>query len=315
MVKKLLEKNYIPIIYDDFSKGHIEVIEKLKKVDNGLKYIKGDLGDRKKLKEIFDSEKIDAVMHFAAFIEVGESVKNPSKYYENNVVKVKNLLDQMVESKVNNFIFSSTAAVFGEPTEERIDEKHSKYPINPYGDSKLMVEKLLRDYEKAYGLKHTILRYFNACGADDTGEIGESHNPETHLIPLILKAAKGERENIKIFGTNYPTKDGSCIRDFIHVNDLAEAHIRALENLWNTKESKDFNLGSGNGYSVKEVIEMAKNITQINFNVVEEKRREGDPSVLVADSKKAREILKWEPKYTLEKIIETAWNWEKNKSY
>ena len=211
--------------------------------------------DRKKLKEVFDTEDITAVMHFAAFIEVGESVQEPAKYYENNVVKVTKLLDQMVESGVKNFIFSSTAATFGEPVKEKIDETHQQLPINPYGKSKLMVEKILEDYDAAYGLKSVVLRYFNASGSDKDGIIGESHIPETHLIPLILQAASGKRESIKIFGDDYPTKDGTCIRDFVHVYDLAKAHILGMEKMLKENKSLNYNLGSGEGFSVKEVIE------------------------------------------------------------
>ena len=246
-VRKLIKSGYRVVVYDNLSKGHSESVE-------GIEFVKGDIADSAKLKESFSKYSIDAVMHFAAFIEVGESVLKPSEYYKNNVIDVVTLLDAMVESKVNYFVFSSTAAVFGEPKVVPIDEEHPKNPINPYGRTKLMVEEILKDYDRAYGLKHAVLRYFNAAGADDSSDIGESHNPETHLIPLVLKTALGERESIKIYGNNYDTKDGTCLRDYIHVNDLASAHILALEKMFETNISDSFNLGSGEGFSVREII-------------------------------------------------------------
>ena len=307
-VRKLIKSGYRVVVYDNLSKGHIESLE-------GIEFIKGDIADSNKLKETFSKYHIDAVMHFAAFIEVGESVLEPSKYYKNNVVDVITLLNVMVEAKIKYFVFSSTAAVFGEPVYTPIDEKHPKNPINPYGKTKLTVEEILKDYDRAYGLKYAVLRYFNAAGADDNSDIGESHTPETHLIPLILKTALGERESIKIYGNNYDTKDGTCLRDYIHVNDLASAHILALEKMFDTNLSDNFNLGSGEGFSVKEIIEKSKLITGIDFKVEEVEKREGDPAVLVADSKKAEKILGWTRKYTIEKIIETAWKWHKDKKY
>jgi len=301
-VKMLDHEGYNVIVYDNLSTGYRDLVT----VDS---FLEGDLADKNKLNEVFSKYKIDAVMHFAAFIEVGESVKNPAKYYRNNVSNVINLLNVMLENNVKYFIFSSTAAVYGEPKEIPIKEEHQKKPINPYGKSKLMVEQILQDYDRAYGLKYTCFRYFNAAGADESGKIGEKHNPETHLIPLILQTALGERDKIYIFGTDYDTKDGTCIRDFIHVNDLADAHIKGFERLLGGGPSEVFNLGSGNGYSVREIIEKAKVITGKNFNVLEVERREGDPAVLIADSSKAKNILNWEPKYHLEDIIRTAWNW------
>ena len=307
----LLKKNgYNPIIYDNLSKGYMEVAEIL-----DVKLIEGDLGDKEKLKEVFEKEKIDAVMHFAAFIEVGESVQKPSEYYDNNVAKVLKLLDQMIESKVNKFIFSSTAATFGEPQKEKIDETHIQLPINPYGKTKLTVEKILEDYDTAYNLKSTVLRYFNASGSDENGLIGESHIPETHLIPLILQAANGKRESIKIFGNDYNTKDGTCIRDFVHVYDLAKAHILGMEKMFKENRSLNYNLGSGEGYSVREVIEKVKEVTGKDFRVNEVEKRAGDPAVLVADSQKARKELGWKPEYNLEEIIKSAWKWEQNRKY
>ncbi len=265
--------------------------------------------------EVLKKHHIEAVMHFAAFIEVGESVENPAKYYANNTAGVLNLLESLVENCVPYFIFSSTAAIFGEPVKAKIDESHPKNPINPYGKSKLMVEQMMHDFDVAYGLKSTALRYFNASGADDSGEIGESHTPETHLIPLVLQAASGKRPNIKIFGTDYPTPDGTCVRDYVHVNDLARAHILALEKMLQDNVSERFNLGSGSGYSVAELIDEAKKITGVDFAVEHAPRRAGDPAVLVADSTKAARVLHWTPQYNLTRIIETAWQWEQHRKY
>ena len=309
-VNLLKKEGYTPIIYDNLSKGHKEVGEIL-----GVKLINGDLGDKQRLKKVFSDEKIDIVMHFAAFIEVGESVTAPAKYYNNNVSKVLELLDAMVESNVKYFVFSSTAATFGEPETEKISETHPQKPINPYGKSKLMVEKILKDYDNAYGLKSTVLRYFNASGSDENGLIGESHDPESHLIPLILQAASGRRKSIKIFGTDYDTKDGTCVRDFVHVYDLAKAHILGMEKMKNENMSLNYNLGSGEGFTVKEIIEKTKAITGVDFTVEEEGPRAGDPAVLVADSKKAGKELGWKPEYNLDSIISSAWKWELNRKY
>lgn len=307
-VKMLAAKGYNPVVFDNLSKGH-------RKAVSAYPFEEGDLGDKARLAEVFQKHHIDAVMHFAAFIEVGESVKEPSKYYHNNVSKVLNLLDSMVENNVKYFVFSSTAATFGEPVKEKIDETHPQLPINPYGNTKLMVEKMLADFDEAYGLKSTTLRYFNASGADDSGEIGESHDPESHLIPIVLQAAAGKRPSIKMFGDDYPTPDGTCVRDYVHVNDLARAHILALEKMFRDNTSERFNLGSGNGYSVAELVKEAKRITGIDFKVEVAPRRAGDPAVLVADSTKAQTVLGWKPEYTLTRIIETAWKWEQNRQY
>ena len=309
-VNLLKKSGYTPIIYDNLSKGYKEIAKIL-----DVKFIEGDLGDRERLKEVFEKEEISAVMHFAAFIEVGESVEKPSEYYDNNVSKVIRLLDQMVESEIRNFIFSSTAATFGEPLKEKIDEAHPQLPINPYGKTKLIVEKILEDYDAAYGLKSVILRYFNASGSDMEGIIGESHIPETHLIPLILKAASGKRESIKIFGDNYSTKDGTCVRDFVHVYDLAKAHILGMEKMLEKKQSLNYNLGSGEGYTVREVIEKVKEVTEKEFKVEIVEKRAGDPGVLVADSTKAKNELGWTPEYSLEDIIKSAWKWELDRKY
>ena len=309
-VNLLKKEGYTPVIYDNLSKGHKETGEIL-----SVKLINGDLGDKEKLKKVFSDEKIDIVMHFAAFIEVGESVTAPAKYYNNNVSKVLELLDAMVESNVKYFVFSSTAATFGEPETEKISETHPQKPINPYGKSKLMVEEILKDYDNAYGLKSTVLRYFNASGSDENGLIGESHDPESHLIPLILQAASGRRKSIKIFGTDYDTKDGTCVRDFVHVYDLAKAHILGMEKMKNENMSLNYNLGSGEGFTVKEIIEKTKAITGVDFTVEEEGPRAGDPAVLVADSKKAGKELGWKPEYNLDSIISSAWKWELNRKY
>lgn len=308
MVRMLAKQGYNPVVFDNLSKGHREAVA-------NYPFELGDLGDKARLTEVFKKYGIEAVMHFAAFAEVGESVKEPSKYYHNNVAKVLDLLDALVENDIKYFVFSSTAATFGEPIRPKIDESHPQNPINPYGNTKLMVEKILADFDTAYGLKATALRYFNASGADDSGEIGESHNPETHLIPIVLQAAAGKRVSIKMFGTDYPTPDGTCVRDYVHVNDLARAHILALEKMFKDNVSERFNLGSGNGFSVAEIVKEAKRITSIDFTVEKAPRRDGDPAVLVADSAKAERILGWKPQYNLTRIIETAWNWEQHRKY
>ncbi len=307
-VRMLAAKGYNPVVLDNLSKGHKEAVQ-------GYPFELADLGDKARLAETFKKYNIEAVMHFAAFAEVGESVKEPSKYYHNNVAKVLDLLDAMVENNIHYFVFSSTAATFGEPVKPTINEQHPQLPINPYGNTKLMVEKMLADFDVAYGLKATALRYFNASGADDSGEIGESHNPESHLIPIVLQAAAGKRPSIKMFGNDYPTPDGTCVRDYIHVNDLARAHILALEKMAKDNVSERFNLGSGSGFSVKELVDEARKITGINFKAEVAPRRPGDPAVLVADSTKAQQVLGWKPEYNLTRIIETAWNWEQHRKY
>ena len=307
-VKMLASKGYNPVILDNLSKGHKEAVQ-------GYPFELADLGDKARLAETFKKYNIEAVMHFAAFAEVGESVKEPSKYYHNNVAKVLDLLDAMVENNIHYFVFSSTAATFGEPIKPTINEQHPQLPINPYGNTKLMVEKMLADFDVAYGLKATALRYFNASGADDSGEIGESHDPESHLIPIVLQAAAGKRPCIKMFGNDYPTPDGTCVRDYIHVNDLARAHILALEKMVKDNVSERFNLGSGSGFSVKELVDEARKITGINFKAEVAPRRPGDPAILVADSTKAQQVLGWKPEYNLTRIIQTAWNWEQHRKY
>ena len=309
--KLLTEKNYETIVLDNLSCGHKESVK-------WGKFCQVDLADVDKLDEVFTNYDIEAVMHFSSFIEVGESVQNPEKYYTNNVVNTMNLLNVMKKHDVKKFIFSSTCATYGIPQKIPLVEDHPQNPINPYGWTKLMVERILKDYDAAYGLKSVILRYFNASGADESGEIGEAHDPESHLIPLILDAAIQKRDNIKIFGTDYDTPDGTCIRDYIHVTDLADAHLLALEYLKKENTSNEFNLGNGRGFSVREVIESVKKVTGRTFNVVETQRREGDPAILIGSSQKAQKLLGWDPQHAeIDKIVETAWNWHKklNKEY
>ena len=297
------ERGYETIILDNLSYGHEESVK-------WGTLCKCDLANINEVDDIFTKYDINAVMHFSSFIDVGESVRNPEKYYNNNVVNTMNLLNVMLKHDVKKFIFSSTCATYGIPQKIPLTENHPQNPINPYGWTKLMVERILKDYDTAYGLKSVILRYFNASGADESGIIGEWHNPETHLIPLILDAAMGKREDIKIFGTDYDTPDGTCIRDYIHVTDLADAHILSLEYLNKNNQSNQFNLGNGQGFSVREVIESVKRVTGRNFNVTQTQRREGDPAILIGSSKKAKDTLGWDPQYVnIDKIIETAWNW------
>jgi UDP-glucose 4-epimerase len=252
-------------------------------------------------------------MHFAAYIDVGESVQDPLKYYENNLRNTIELLHAVLENRVKYFIFSSTAATYGNPEKTPIDESHPLNPINPYGRAKRVVEEILADYAAAYGLKYTSLRYFNASGADPDGEIGEDHRPETHLIPLVLDAALGKRKSIKLFGTDYETPDGTCIRDYIHVSDLAQAHILALQRLMDGADGSVYNLGNGRGFSVLEVIECARQITARDITVETTERRPGDPAVLIASNERAAKELGWKPKYdNLEDIIGTAWRWHQN---
>lgn len=280
--------------------------------------VEGDLADTALLEQLFNKYAFDGVMHFAAASLVGESMQDPSKYYRNNVVNTLNLLDVMVRHGVKNFIFSSTAATFGEPEYVPIDEAHPQQPINPYGASKLMVERILQDYHNAYGLNSICLRYFNACGADPEGELGECHDPETHLIPLILQAASGRRESITVFGRDYATDDGTCIRDYIHIEDLCSAHLLAMRTLTDGVEqgALAFNLGNGQGYSVQQVIETVEAVVAedgCSLTVKEGSRRAGDPAVLVADATRARETLNWQPCYAdLRTIVEHAWAWEKH---
>jgi len=304
MVVRLLDEGCDVTTLDNLSGGYRDAVL-------GGAFIEVDLANIDLLDKIFSENNFDAVMHFASFIEVGESIHSPAKYYRNNVTNTQNLLDAMVEHGVKHFVFSSTAATFGEPEYVPIDEKHPMVPINPYGRTKLMVEQMLADYDRAYGLKSVSLRYFNAAGADPKTRIGERHVPETHLIPLVLQAASGRRESISIFGQDYDTPDGTCVRDYIHICDLCDAHWLAIKSLRSSNETAAYNLGNGNGFSVKEVIDTACKITDIDIPVVIAERRAGDPAKLVADSTLARKSLNWQPVYSsLDEIIKHAWLWE-----
>jgi UDP-glucose 4-epimerase len=308
MVKQLLEANYKVVILDNLSTGRRRLV-------TGGDLVVGELGDGSLLDRIFQNHPIAAVMHFAAFSLVGESVQSPLKYYQNNIAETISLIEAMIRNKVMRFIFSSTAAVYGEPEEIPIREEHPCQPTNPYGVSKRCVERILSDCDTAYGLKSICLRYFNASGADASGSIGEMHEPESHLIPLVLKSALTQ-EPIKVFGTDYPTPDGTCLRDYIHVTDLANAHMLALNALLDGAASAVYNLGNSVGYSVRQVVELACRITGKNIPVKETGRRPGDPAVLVANADRIKQSLGWRPKYeALETIIETAWNWHRMQAH
>jgi UDP-glucose 4-epimerase len=309
LVKELVQKMPV-VVLDSLSTGYEHL------VDEKAIFVKGDLGDKELLSHLFETYDIKGVMHFAANSLVGESVVEPLKYYKNNVAATLNLLETMVKHHVNNFIFSSTAATYGIPNTDFITEDTPTKPINPYGRSKLMVEQILSDFAEAYGLNYVVLRYFNAAGAHESGMIGEKHDPETHLIPIVLQHLLGEREKISVFGTDYDTPDGTCIRDYIHVTDLAHAHILALEALLEGKiKTATYNLGNGKGYSVKEVIEMCEKVTGRKATIEYTDRRPGDPAQLVASSEKIYRELGWKASYQLEEIISSAWKWHlKNKN-
>ncbi|MBQ2047961.1 MAG: UDP-glucose 4-epimerase GalE [Schwartzia sp.] len=302
------EKGVETVVLDDLSSGHREA------VTDG-RFVEGDFGDRGLLDKVLGAEKFDGIIHFAAFIDVAESVAEPAKYYENNVVKMKTLLDAAVAHGVKHFVFSSTAAVFGEPEYVPIDEAHPKKPINAYGATKLIGEQMLADYGRAYGLRSCSFRYFNAAGDSADGRIGEAHNPEHHLIPLVLRASLANRA-MKVFGTDYDTRDGSCIRDYVHVEDLAEAHYLGLKYIMENDGNHAFNLGSSEGFSVLEILHEAERVTgePVPHDIAD--RRPGDPAVLIASNKKARDVLGWEPKRSeVQTILRDAWNWEQNKKY
>lgn len=303
MVSLLAERGKEVIVVDNFQKGHKDAVK-------GRKIYEGDLRDRSFLNKVFSENEIEAVIDFAADSLVGESVAEPLKYFNNNVAGTINLLETMKDYDCKYIVFSSTAATYGEPDRVPIEETDKTEPTNPYGESKLMVEKVLKWSAQAYGIKYTALRYFNAAGAQPSGEIGEDHRPETHLIPLIIQTALGQREKIMIFGDDYDTEDGTCVRDYIHVMDLCQAHLLALDRMKNGGDSGIFNLGNGKGFSVKEVIETARRVTGREIKQEIAARRAGDPAVLIASSERAIEELGWKPEFnTLEKIIETAWKW------
>lgn len=303
-VYTLIEKGEDVVIIDNLETGHIEAVHPK------ARFYKGDIRDREFVDSVLDKEKIDAVIHFAANSLVGESMTNPLKYYDNNVNGTKVLLQSMVAHGLDKIVFSSTAATYGEPERVPIMETDKTEPTNAYGETKLSMEKMFKWTDRAHGLKYVSLRYFNACGAHVSGEIGEAHHPETHLIPLILQVPLGQRESISVYGDDYPTKDGTCIRDYIHVTDLAQAHILAVDYLMKGNESNIFNLGNGIGFTVNEVIETARKVTGHPIPAVVTPRRAGDPAQLIASSEKAKMVLGWKPEHAdLEEIIATAWKW------
>lgn len=305
--KALARAGHVPVVIDDLSTGYEWAIR-------WGALVRGNIGDRALVARVLREEKIDAVMDFAACAYVGESMTNPEKYFQNNVVNTLSLLHSMREAGVGNIVFSSTCATYGNPLRLPLEESHPQNPVNPYGDSKLFVEKALRWYGEAYGLRWAALRYFNAAGADVDAEIGEAHNPEPHLIPLVMQAARGERPEVAIFGTDYATPDGTPIRDYIHVDDLAQAHIQAIEYLARGGESSAFNLGTGRGYSVRDIIAAVEKHSGKRVPAVEKGRRAGDPERLVAGAERARNVLGWRPVHGLDSIVATAWAWEIRKS-
>jgi len=308
MIKRFQNTDHQIEVLDNLSTG-------FKENSQNYKFHMCDLSNKEQVHKILKENKYEMVMHFASSINVGESYDHPMKYYENNVTNTLNLLECMIDLKILNFIFSSTAAVYGEPESIPIKEEQKLSPINPYGKTKSVVESILSDYDKSYGLKYISLRYFNACGAHIDGTIGERHNPETHLIPLILQTASGRRNNFKIYGDDYKTKDGTCIRDYIHVMDIAEAHLLSLEKLIQTQSSDIYNIGNKKGYSVREIIDMVEKVTQIKISYEISEKRKGDPAELIADNSKISEKLNWKAKYSdLNTIINTAWEWERKLS-
>ncbi|MBJ7295253.1 UDP-glucose 4-epimerase GalE [Anabaena sp. AL09] len=309
-VLALKQAGYEVVILDNLVYGHRDLVEQVLRVE----LIEGDTSDRLLLDNLFQSRNFAAVMHFSAYAYVGESVTDPAKYYRNNVLGTLTLLESMLAASIKNFVFSSTCATYGVPNFIPITEDHPQNPINPYGATKLMVERILTDFDVAYNFKSVRFRYFNAAGANPQGLLGEDHHPETHLIPLVLQTALGQREAISIFGTDYPTPDGTCIRDYIHVNDLADAHVLGLEYLLNGGESEVFNLGNGNGFSVREVIAAAEDVTGMVISVQECDRRIGDPPALIGTSEKARKILNWQPQYPgIKDIVSHAWQWHQTR--
>lgn len=312
-VLALLKKNHDVIIVDNLSTGHKETVDTLKKYGN-VDFYESDLRKPEEIQKPFDDNKdVGAVMHFAAYSQVGESVKDPQKYYMNNVYGSLNLLNQMIKHGVDKIVFSSTAATYGNPITDTIDETHPQNPINPYGHTKLTIEKIMDNYREPYGIRSARLRYFNVAGADSQGRVGEWHDPETHLIPNVLKAAVKE-ESFPLFGTDYDTPDGTCIRDYINVEDLADAHVLALDYLDKGGETDFFNLGTKTGNSVKEVVDVCEEVTGKKIKPDIRERRAGDPSKLVANNEKAKKVLGWQPKRDLKYSVQTAYNWEKSRT-
>ncbi len=322
VVKELLTSGNDVLVLDNFSTGHreaLDVVQGLPEVTEGrskLRVINGDTGDRTLLASLLDEESISAIIHLAAYSEVGESMQNPGKYFDNNVARAINVLECMALTGVKHIVFSSTAAVYGEPLETPIPETHSTAPTNVYGASKQMVENLLKWYDRIYGVKYISLRYFNAAGADASGLIGEHHEPETHLIPIVMQRILGQRDKLFVYGNDYPTDDGTCVRDYVHVTDLAQAHKLALTALTDGSDSRKYNLGNGNGYSVKEIIDTVADVvgTTIPYKIGE--RRLGDPAILVASADKIKSELGWKPDYSsLQDIISTAWEWHRRNPF
>lgn len=304
-VGEILKQNHSVVVFDNLAYGHKEAIK--------CPLIVGDLLNKKEINEVFEKEKIDGVIHFAAYALAGESMIQPAKYFENNLQGGLNLLEAMKNHQVNKIVFSSTCAVYGFPDKLPAVEEESKKPVSVYGESKLMFETILRWYDKLFGIKNICLRYFNACGASLDGLIGEDHKPETHIIPVAAQVVLGQRKAFPLFGTDYKTPDGTCIRDYIHVLDLASAHLKALEYLEKNNKSDYFNVGTGKGYSNKEILQMVKNVTGVDFKIEVGPRREGDPDAIYADNHKIKKELNWEPKYSdLETIIKSAWQWHKS---
>ncbi len=308
-VRMITKSDHDIIVVDNLSRGHRESIP------HGVKFEIVDLVDAKKISKVIQKYSPEAIIHFAAFAYVGESVEHPEIYYQNNVIGSYNLIRSASENATKYFVFSSTCSLYGNPNKVPISEEQPTNPINPYANTKLIIETMLKDFQLSCGMKYVSLRYFNAAGADDSAEIGESHNPEPHLIPIVLQAANGRREKVFVYGNDYDTQDGTCIRDYIHVNDLSNAHVKALHYLMSGNESTEINLGTGTGNSVLEIIKTANEVTGKNilFEIVE--RRKGDPAILVADNTKAKKLFDWKPKYTIYDIIETAWRWHQNPKY
>jgi UDP-glucose 4-epimerase len=305
MVKFLKEGGEEHLVFDNLEQGHRAAV-------GDAPFVQGDLRDAEALRRVFSEHPVDVVMHFAAYISVGESVREPGKYWDNNTAGVLTLLEEMRRAGIGKFVFSSTAAIFGEPHYVPIDEDHPKNPTSPYGDSKLAVERMLKAYDVAHGLKSVALRYFNAAGADPEGELGEDHHPEEHLIPVAIEAALGKRPQLKIFGSDYDTPDGTCVRDYIHILDLAQAHLLAVRHLRSGGDSRQYNLGNGSGFSVRQVIETVERVVGSEIPKEEAPRRPGDPGTLIASSERIRRDWAWEPKYPdLQTMVQHAWDWRR----